>query len=40
MIGRAFFVYWPGFLPLTAQGPNLLPDLGRAPGFAEPGVLE
>lgn len=30
MIGRAFFVYWPGFLPLTPQGPNLLPDLGRA----------
>lgn len=30
MIGRAFFVYWPGFLPLTPQGPNLLPDLGHA----------
>jgi len=30
MIGRAFFVYWPGFLPLTPNGPNLLPDLGRA----------
>jgi len=30
LIGRAFFVYWPGFLPLTPQGPNLLPDLGRA----------
>ena len=30
MIGRAFFVNRPGFLPLTAQGPNLLPDLGRA----------
>lgn len=29
MIGRAFFVYWPGFLPLTSQGPALLPDLGR-----------
>ncbi|MBU0618031.1 MAG: hypothetical protein KKI02_09965 [Planctomycetes bacterium] len=29
MIGRAFFVYWPGFLPLSAKGPNLLPDLGR-----------
>ena len=29
MIGRAFFVYWPGFMPLTAKGPNLLPDLGR-----------
>jgi signal peptidase I len=30
LIGRAFFVYWPGFLPLTNSGPNLLPDLGRA----------
>jgi signal peptidase I len=30
MIGPAFFVYWPGFLPLSPQGPNLLPDLGRA----------
>lgn len=30
LIGRAFFVYWPGFLPLTPKGPNLLPDLGRA----------
>ncbi len=29
MIGRAFFVYWPGFLPLTPRGPNLLPDFGR-----------
>jgi signal peptidase I len=29
MIGRAFFVYWPGFMPLSARGPNLLPDLGR-----------
>jgi signal peptidase I len=29
MIGRAFFVYWPGFQPLTSKGPNLLPDLGR-----------
>jgi len=29
MIGRAFFVYWPGFLPLSGKGPNLLPDLGR-----------
>jgi signal peptidase I len=29
MIGRAFFVYWPGFLPLTPNGPNVLPDLGR-----------
>ena len=30
LIGRAFFVYWPGFLPLTSSGPNVLPDLGRA----------
>lgn len=30
LLGRAFFVYWPGFLPLTSAGPNLLPDLGRA----------
>lgn len=34
MIGRAFFVYWPGFKPLAPSGtgrlPNLLPDLGRA----------
>jgi len=30
LIGRAFFVYWPGFLPLTPRGPNLLPDFGRA----------
>jgi hypothetical protein len=29
LIGRAFFVYWPGFMPLGARGPNLLPDLGR-----------
>jgi signal peptidase I len=29
MIGRAFLVYWPGFLPLTPQGPNIVPDLGR-----------
>ena len=29
MIGPAFFVYWPGFLPLWNGGPNLLPDLGR-----------
>ncbi len=29
MIGRAFLVYWPGFLPLTSSGPTLLPDLGR-----------
>lgn len=29
LIGRAFFVYWPGFMPLTSYGPNLLPDLGR-----------
>jgi len=30
MIGPAFFVYWPGFLPLTPSGPSLLPDMGRA----------
>ncbi len=29
MIGRAFFVYWPGFLPLSERGPTLLPDMGR-----------
>ena len=29
MIGRAFFVYWPGFMPFTEKGPNLLPDFGR-----------
>ncbi|MCK4340950.1 MAG: hypothetical protein KAY37_04425 [Phycisphaerae bacterium] len=29
LLGRAFFVYWPGFQPLTPWGPNLLPDLGR-----------
>lgn len=29
MIGRAFFVYWPGFLPLSPRGPSFLPDLGR-----------
>lgn len=29
MIGRAFLVYWPGFLPLSPSGPNLLPDLGH-----------
>lgn len=30
LIGRAFFVYWPGFMPLTPWGPDFLPDLGRA----------
>jgi signal peptidase I len=30
MVGRAFFVYWPGCEPLTSRGPSLLPDLGRA----------
>jgi signal peptidase I len=30
LLGRAFFVYWPGFQPLTPRGPNLLVDLGRA----------
>lgn len=29
LIGPAFFVYWPGFLPLTSNGPHVLPDLGR-----------
>jgi len=29
MIGRAFFVYWPGFMPLSSKGINILPDLGR-----------
>ena len=29
LIGRAFLVYWPGFQPLTSQGPDILPDTGR-----------
>ncbi len=29
MIGKAFLVYWPGFLPLTPNGPNIVLDLGR-----------
>jgi signal peptidase I len=29
MIGRAFFVYWPGFLELLPGLPNALPDAGR-----------
>lgn len=29
LIGPAFFVYWPGFLPIFPSGPNILPDLGR-----------
>lgn len=29
MIGKAFFVYWPGFLPLGGHGWNVLPDVGR-----------
>jgi len=29
MIGRAFFVYWPGLMPLFPGLPNCLPDLGR-----------
>jgi len=29
VIGRAFFVYWPGFMPLPPTGYNILPDLGR-----------
>lgn len=28
MIGRAFFVYWPGFMPLIGDR-ALLPDAGR-----------
>ncbi len=30
MIGRAFFVYWPGCMPIMSRGPSLMPDLGRA----------
>ncbi len=29
MIGRAFLVYWPGFMPLPGLRLNVLPDLGR-----------
>ena len=29
MIGQAVFVYWPGFMPLTDRGLNILPDFGR-----------
>lgn len=29
MIGRAFFVYWPGFMPLGPARIPILPDLGR-----------
>ncbi len=29
MIGRAFFVYWPGFMPLQPTRYNILPDFGR-----------
>jgi signal peptidase I len=29
MIGRAFLVYWPGFMPLAGQSLHFLPDLGR-----------
>lgn len=29
MIGRAFLVYWPGFMPLFEGGWAVLPDLGR-----------
>ncbi len=29
LIGRAFLVYWPGFMPLTGQGLHFLPDFGR-----------
>jgi signal peptidase I len=30
LIGRAIFVYWPGFLPLPGDGRCLVPNLGRA----------
>lgn len=29
IIGRAFFVYWPGFLPVSDKLPSCLPNLGR-----------
>jgi len=29
LLGRAFLVYWPGFLKLPPLGINILPDLGR-----------
>ncbi len=29
LIGRAFLVYWPGFLPLGQSGLTIVPDLGR-----------
>ncbi len=29
MIGRAFLVYWPGFMPIANSRLQLLPDLGR-----------
>ncbi len=29
MIGRAFFVYWPGFLPSPIGGWNIIPDIGH-----------
>ncbi len=29
LVGPAFFVYWPGFMPVTSHGPNILPDFGR-----------
>ena len=29
MIGRAFFVYWPGFLPMPWSGPSIVPNFGR-----------
>lgn len=29
MIGPAFLVYWPGFMPVLPGGPNILPDFGR-----------
>lgn len=29
LIGRAFFVYWPGFLPLPGGGMPIVPNLGQ-----------
>ena len=29
LIGKAFLVYWPGFMPLTPNGPNIVLDIGR-----------
>lgn len=29
MIGHAFLVYWPGFMPIGSSGPHIVPDAGR-----------